>query len=263
MNVCLAIEYDGSHFHGWQIQPGLKTIEGELNRVLTTLCREPIRCIASGRTDSGVHAKAQIVNFRVQGPLDLGRIAHGVSSIMRRELSVVNAAIVPDDFDARRSAKRKQYRYTIHVRPTPPILGRGKVWHARGELNVSLMQIAAKQLVGTHDFSSFRDAACTASTTVRTIESSEIELDYPSLHYRVVGNGFLKQMVRNIVGTLVLVGRGQLDDIQKVLLAKDRRVAGPTAPAHGLTLEWVDYQLPGFCPNLLFPGEIFWGPQVA
>lgn len=262
MNVCLVIEYDGSHFHGWQVQPELKTVEGELNRVLSMLCREDVRCVASGRTDSGVHAKAQVVNFRVNSQVDLARIAHGVSSIMRGELSVVNAAIVPEDFDARRSAKRKEYCYSIHVRPTPPILQRGKVWHARGNLDVEAMANAAAQLVGTHDFASFRDSSCTAKTSVRTIEASLIELDYPTLRYRVIGNGFLKQMVRNIVGTLVLIGRGHIHDIVPILQACDRSQAGPTAPAHGLSLEWVDYSMPEFTPNLLFPDDKFWGPKV-
>jgi tRNA pseudouridine38-40 synthase len=262
VNICLIVEYDGSHFHGWQIQPELKTIEGELNRVLSMLCREEVRCIASGRTDSGVHAKAQVVNFRVNGAVDLARIAHGVSSIMRGELSVVNAAIVPDEFDSRRSARRKEYCYSIHVRPTPPIFNRGRVWHTRGDLDVDLMKTAAEKLVGTHDFASFRDSSCSAKTSIRTVESSVVELDYPYLRYRIVGNGFLKQMVRNIVGTLVLIGRGHLQDIQPILEACDRSQAGPTAPAHGLCLEWVDYNRSEFKPKPLFPEDLFWGQKV-
>ncbi len=263
MNICLAIEYDGARFHGWQVQPGLKTVQGELTRVVRMLLSEEVFITASGRTDSGVHAKRQVVNFHSNKPVNLARLAHGVSSILRGELSIVNAAEMPDSFDSRRSAVRKEYCYTMHIRPTPPLLMKGRVWHTRGELNVDRMIDAAKKLVGTFDFTSFRDSACTAKTTIRTIELSEISLDYPCLYYRVIGTGFLKQMVRNIVGTLVLIGRGAEMDIQSIIEGRDRTLAGPTAPAHGLCLEWVDYDLGGFKPNLLFPRNNFFGPKVA
>jgi tRNA pseudouridine38-40 synthase len=124
------------------------------------------------------------------------------------------------------------------------------------------MKTAAEKLVGTHDFASFRDSSCSAKTSIRTVESSVVELDYPYLRYRIVGNGFLKQMVRNIVGTLVLIGRGHLQDIQPILEACDRSQAGPTAPAHGLCLEWVDYNRSEFKPKPLFPEDLFWGQKV-
>ncbi len=243
-NVRLVIEYDGAQFHGWQKQTGLRTVQGELHKMLELILREKISCVfASGRTDAGVHAKRQVVNFHCQGSPDLYVLKHAVSSLLRGELGVLEAEFVSPDFHSQHCAKRKQYLYTILNRPAPPVLDRGKVWHVSSKLAVAKMQQEAAVLVGEHDFNSFRAQDCTSVTSIKTILESEIISAGDYLYYRVVGTGFLKQMVRIIVGTLVAIGRGRQepDSVATILERKDRRCAGPTAPAHGLCLDWVKY----------------------
>jgi tRNA pseudouridine38-40 synthase len=155
---------------------------------------------------------------------------------------VLKAEVVPDDFHARKSASRKQYTYTILNRSAPPTLDRGRVWHVWGDLHVTRMQAEARRLVGEHDFSAFRGQDCEARSTVKTIFSSEVTAAPPYISYRVIGRGFLKQMVRIIVGTLVDMGAGRLErSMDEILAAGDRALAGQTAPPQGLCLDWVEY----------------------
>lgn len=244
-NVRLIIEYNGSNFSGWQIQPGRRTIQGEITKNLRMILREDIPVVhASGRTDAGVHAKGQVISFNVSQVPDLHRLTHSISSLMKGELAVVSAEIVPDDFHPRRNAEAKQYTYTILHRKAPPTLDKGLVWHIGGPLNIQLMQLQAKSLEGTHDFTSVRAADCQAESPIRTIFSSEIRWEEPYLTYTVIGSGFLKQMVRIIVGTLVDIGSGRImhDSIQDILAKRSRIAAGRTAPPYGLRLDWVRYQ---------------------
>lgn len=243
-NIKMIIEYDGSSFHGWQCQQGLRTIQGELHRVLELVTREKISVVhASGRTDAGVHASAQVVSFKVEKELDLQRLQHAVSSLLRGEVGVLSVEVAPDDFHPRGSARRKQYSYIILNRPAPPTFDRGKVWHVTASLDVTRMAKEARSLVGKHDFTSLRNAGCNAVSTVKEIYSSEIVREGDCLIYSVSGTGFLKQMVRNIVGTLVQMGRGEFEgtSMMDILEKKDRREAGVTAPAYGLFLDWVKY----------------------
>lgn len=246
-NIKLVLEYDGSGFSGWQSQPGLRTIQTELERVLSTVLRVPVHPLyAAGRTDAGVHAHGQVVNFfleRAESEIDLMRLAHSVSSLMRGELAVLSAQIVPSEFNARSDARSKQYTYTLLAREAPAVLHYGRAWHVGARLNLALMREAAADLVGSHDFSSFRANGCTAKSPVREIISSDLIEQGDLLLYRVVGTGFLKQMVRNIVGTLVGIGRAcpTLVSMPELLRRRDRRHAGMTAPAHGLCLDWVKY----------------------
>jgi len=226
------------------MQPGLRTIEEELERVLAVILREPIHPIyASGRTDAGVHARGQVVNFHASSTPDLGALSRAISSIMRGELAVRSAEFVPDDFHARTSSTLKEYSYLIYNDGCPPVLDRGRAWYIAGELDIKLMKREAEKIVGEHDFTSLRAAGCSSKSPVKTIEASSLEWDPPYLVYRVVGRSFMKQMVRNIVGTLADLGQGKLKlkGIDKVLEARDRRAAGVTAPAYGLCLEWVRY----------------------
>lgn len=243
-NIKLVLEYNGAGFCGWQAQPGMRTVETELRRVLEVVLREKIGPIqASGRTDSGVHARGQVINFKLENAPDLGRLARAVSSLLRHEVTVHSAEIVPDDFHSRRSARSKQYTYTIYTRNCPPVLDRERVWFVPRKLDLAAMKAAATQLIGLHDFSSFRDSECGAPDPEKEIFESELRVDLPYLYYRVVGDGFLKQMVRNIVGTLVAVGDGRLAlSIPELFAARDRKLAGVTAPAHGLCLDWVSYE---------------------
>lgn len=242
-NICLKIEYDGSHFHGWQFQPNVVTIEEELLKTLRLVLRTEIRAIyASGRTDAGVHARGQVANFHVNlENVDLHRLKHAVSSIMRPKLAIVEAKFVADDFHARFNAISKQYSYRILNRDAPPVLDYGRVLYVHKNLDLIRMQSAARALEGEHDFKSFQGDGCQARDTVRKIFRSEIIKADDYLIYQVEGEGFLKHMVRNIVGTLIDVGSGKIADIEKILKAKDRREAGMTAPAHALCLDWVRY----------------------
>jgi len=242
--IRLLIEYDGSYFHGWQRQPGLMTVHDELRRVLQLVLKEPVSVIhASGRTDTGVHARGQVVCFDSSREVDLQRLTHSVSSLLKNKLSIIEADYVPEDFHPRRSSRAKHYVYTILHRRAPAVLDRGRVWHVTRRLDIEKMQAEARKLVGRHDFSSFRGHSCGARSPIKEIFSSEVEWEPPYLRYRVVGKGFLKQMVRNIVGTLVDLASGRLEasSIEEVLEARDRKKAGVTAPAHGLCLEKVEY----------------------
>jgi tRNA pseudouridine38-40 synthase len=244
-NVRLVLEYDGALFHGWQFQPGQRTIEGELERVLETILREKIHPIyASGRTDAGVHARGQVINFFTSQPPDLLRIGHSISNILRGELSVLSADLVPDDFNARYSATAKQYTYTILNRLGPAVLDQGKVWYIGSKLDVERMHQEAQALIGEHDFASFQGAGCHAKTTIKTIYEARVIADSSYVKIQVVGSGFLKHMIRNIAGTLVGLSKDVLDlkSMAEIIAVRDRKQAGVTAPAHGLCLDWVSYE---------------------
>lgn len=243
--IKLIVEYDGAGFHGWQKQPGMRTVQSELERVLSVILRKPIGPLhASGRTDAGVHARGQVVSFRTDDVPDRWRLMHGVSHLMKGELAVVSVEVEADDFHPGRSAFYKQYSYRILNRAAPAVLDARRVWHVALPLNLEVMRLCAQSLVGEFDFTTFRDSQCTARSPIKTIYRSELDTVGDTVVYRVIGSGFLKQMVRNIVGSLVDVGRGRLkvDTFAGILEAKDRRCAGVTAPAHGLTLDWVSYE---------------------
>lgn len=244
-NIKLVIEYDGSSFHGWQRQIGFRTVQETLHQVLETILREKIHHVqASGRTDEGVHAKRQVVNFRCEKTPDLAVLRKSVSSILKNELAVHEATIVDDSFHSLRSAVAKTYRYIIYNHDVPPVLDKGKVWLVHRDLNLEAMSVAAKEIVGTHDFSSFRGAKCGAPNPVKTIYESSLEFNPPYIIYTVTGSGFLKHMVRNIVGSLVDFGRGEAKcgSMTELLEKRDRKLAGVTAPPWGLCLEKVWYE---------------------
>jgi tRNA pseudouridine38-40 synthase len=243
-NIKLIVEYDGAGFHGWQKQPELRTVQGELEKAIATVLRSPISPLhAAGRTDAGVHARGQVVTFKVDADVDLFRLSQGVSHLLKGEISVISAEVVPDDFHPGWNSTRKLYAYRILVRPTPAVLDARRVWHISQQMDLGVLKRCAQVVVGTHDFSSFRDSTCTATSTVKTIFSSDFSLEGDILVYRVIGDGFLKQMVRNLVGTMTDIARGRIRDrtMEEILAAKDRRLAGVTAPAHGLCMEWVSY----------------------
>lgn len=243
-NIRLIIEYDGSAFHGWQLQDGVSTVQGELGAALRTVLRTNIAPLhASGRTDSGVHARAQVVTFKCDITPDFEALAWGVSSILRGRLSILKAEVAPDSFHPRTAAISKQYSYRILNRYAPATIDRGRAWEVQQKLDPARMREAAAAILGRHDFSAFRGSGCTAKTTVREIYQSELTFELPYITYRVVGEGFLKYMVRNIVGTLVGLGDGSLGErtFQSIIDGKDRRNAGVTAPAHGLYLDYVEY----------------------
>ncbi len=255
--VRLIIEYDGRGFHGWQKQPQVRTVQSQLEETISLVLRRPVGTLyAAGRTDSGVHARGQVVTFRVDEVPDLWRLSQGISHLLKGEVTVVRADIVDDSFHPGFSSTHKQYTYRVLNRPSPAVLDRHRLWHVSKPLKLDALREWAEQLEGQHDFSSFRDSGCTNTTPVKTIYRSRITQDGDVVVYTVIGNGFLKQMVRNIVGTLVdmSLGRLKFNSFSALLAERNRRLAGMTAPPHGLCLDWVSYDpVP---PELLrFSGE--------
>jgi tRNA pseudouridine38-40 synthase len=243
--IKLTLEYNGSGFSGWQEQPGLRTIQGELHRVLKTILREPaLELTASGRTDSGVHALGQVVSFKTfADPEIFEKIPYGVTSLLRGEVSVLGMQLMPPDFNARFSKHLKQYSYRIFRRRAAPILEKDFVWHVPKTLDLTRMQEATLEVLGQHDFTSLRSSDCVANNPIRTVDHAELVESGNEIVFRIVARGFLKQMVRNIVGTIVGIGTGKIAlSMKDVIAAKDRAKAGMTAPARGLTLDWVRYE---------------------
>lgn len=252
-HVKLIVEYNGRGFHGWQKQPRLRTVQSELEKILSIVLRRPVGPLhAAGRTDAGVHARGQVVTFFIDDPCELWRIAQGVSHLMKGDLSVISAEYVEDSFHPGISSTHKQYSYRILNRATPAVLDAHTMWHIAPRLDLDRMRADARLLIGEHDFSSFRDSTCAAKSSVKTIYASVFEREGDVITYRVIGSGFLKQMVRNIVGTLTDIGRGRIRNrtFQEILDVRDRRQAGVTAPPHGLCMDWVSY-----APLPYAPGE--------
>ncbi len=244
MQFRLLVEYDGTDFAGWQVQPGQRTVQGELEAGLLTLLGVKTRAFAAGRTDSGVHSVGQVVCFRAEGGLDPAQVGRALNGLTGRDLSIRRAEAVADDFDPRRSARKRSYEYRIWNQQVRSPFWRKYAWHVTQPLDLRAMAEAAGYFIGEHDFTSVRAAGCDAATPVRRIFASEIvEPTEGVLLYRVTATAFLRHMVRNIVGTLAEVGRGRrvASDIPRLLAACDRDRAGATAPAHGLVLTRVEY----------------------
>jgi tRNA pseudouridine38-40 synthase len=243
----LTLAYDGTNYSGWQFQPGRVTLQETLERALAQITSETIRVTASGRTDAGVHAQGQVVSFTSETQLEPDVLHKALNATLPFDMAVTACELESDRFHARRDAKRKTYRYTIDDGPVRDVFSRNLVWQYRSTLDVEAMARAAGALVGTHDFSSFETAGSPRETSVRTVYELRIErLPDPNssrIIVEITGNGFLYNMVRAIVGTLVEVGRGAEDEAwpAKVLAACDRSAAGQTAPAQGLCLVRVEY----------------------
>ncbi|MBN2413621.1 tRNA pseudouridine(38-40) synthase TruA [candidate division KSB1 bacterium] len=241
-NIKLEIEYDGTNFCGWQIQTNVRTVQEELEKALTQLTREKIRVYCAGRTDSGVHALGQIVNFKTESRLPEYVFQVGLNGILSKDIRVINAEEAEDDFNSRFSAKSRTYRYDIITRPVA--VGREYAWYFKKKLNMAKMQDASSLIIGSHDFKSFCQAGADVNHYLCDVfEAAWLEID-DKLIFNITANRFLHNMVRILVGTFVKIGTGSInvDDMKHILKAKNRIKAGPTAPPHGLFLVKVFYE---------------------
>ena len=238
----LVIEYDGSDFHGWQVQPGARTVQGEIEKALATLLGAPVRIAGAGRTDAGVHASGQVIAFSAATELEPEVLQRALNALTGEDVAVREVASVDEEFDPRRAARARRYVYRIWNRRQASPFWRQYTWHIPAPLDTAAMAIAAMQLEGTQDFSSFRASGCDAAQPVRHVLCSRVVTDGVLVCYEIEATAFLRHMVRNIVGTLVEIGhRRRPTDLSALLLARDRTQAGATAPACGLCLEAVRY----------------------
>ena len=245
MKIALGVEYLGTDFHGWQIQKsGLRTVQGVVEPALSKIANHPVRVFCSGRTDAGVHAQEQVIHFETQTTRTEGAWLFGGNANLPSDVNFKWAKEVNDDFHARFNAHARSYEYKIHHHPVRSSLKTGYyLWEPRS-LNIDDMRKAAAFLVGEHDFSCFRGSMCQAKSPIKTIEYLQIDEIGDDLIIKVKANAFLHHMVRNLVGTLLKIGRGEESPewMLSVLNSKDRKQAGPTAEPQGLYFIKAHYQ---------------------
>lgn len=243
MNIKLTVEYDGTNYCGWQIQLNGESIQAALERAVSTFLGTPTRVTGSGRTDAGVHALGQVVNFFSDKEFEPHRIRRGLNALTPFDITIKEVEIVADSFDARRDGRSRVYEYHILNRSTPSPFYLNRAWHVHEPLSVNAMREAIPCLLGEHDFSSFRAAGCDAAHPVRKVYANSLDQRGELLVYTIEATAYLRHMVRNIVGTLVEVGQGlrMAQSFIDLLEARDRTKAGITAPAHGLYLMKVRY----------------------
>jgi len=240
----LTIEYDGTGLVGWQRQANGMSVQEALEIAFERFCGERLVVFGAGRTDAGVHALAQVAHIDLAREADPEVIRNAINHHLRpHAISIVEVEPAPPGFDARLSARSRHYLYRILNRRAPPALERGRVWHVAPRLDLAAMQQGARHLVGHHDFSTFRDSLCQAKSPVKTLDALDITQHGKEIRIAARARSFLHHQVRNMAGTLKLVGLGrwQPGDVATALAARDRRAGGPTAPAEGLTLVAIDY----------------------
>ncbi len=233
----IIIEYDGSPFVGWQRQENGLTVQQVVEEAVEKFSTEAVVVQASGRTDAGVHAFGQVAHFDLTVSREARAVRDGLNFFLKPyPVSILSAEIVDDSFNARGSARERRYLYRILNRRSPPALDRGRVWHVVAPLDVAAMQLGANRLLGHHDFTSFRASECQAKSPVKTLDELQVSQVGDEVHVTARARSFLHHQVRNMVGTLSLVGLGKWtpDDVTAALEAKDRSKGGPTAPPDGL-----------------------------
>ncbi len=238
----LDIAYDGTGFRGWARQQGQRTVQGELESALSTYLRGPVTTAVAGRTDAGVHALGQVVSFEFDGEVDLGRLPRAINGIIGPEVSVRDASVAADGFNARFSATSRRYRYRMYTAPTPDPLSRHVAWHVGADLDVGVMRETAAVFVGDHDFSSFCRRV-EGKSNIRRVTETALVGSGEFLDFWIRANAFCHQMVRSLVGYLYDVGRGFSDGSQvaDVIASGDRSRVATVAPPHGLVLWEVGY----------------------
>jgi tRNA pseudouridine38-40 synthase len=249
VNYKLLIQYDGTDFHGWQVQENDRTIQGELERVISTLEGEPVRVIGSGRTDAGVHADGQVANVILHKPFTPLKLQKAINGNIWRDIRIMNVEEAADEFHARFSAKEKTYIYRVINAPVMSPFWRRFAHHEGRPLDVARMNDAARLFLGEHDWTAFASAHTDGESKVRDVRRFNITSKWDEraraavIEFEITANGFLRYMVRSIVGTLIEVGRGEreLDSVETAIRTGDRKHAGTTATAKGLTLHRVQY----------------------
>jgi tRNA pseudouridine38-40 synthase len=243
LHIKLTLEYDGTRYHGWQLQKNALTLQGTVETVLARLSNGPVRVRVAGRTDAGVHALGQVVSFKSEKSTDLSRLQRSLNALLPPDIVVTHIEEAADAFNPRRDAVSRVYLYRIWNHPWPSAIWARYSWHLPFPLNTNAMDQAAALLIGDHDFSSFQGADSVEHNPHRTVLRSTVRYADDFLVYDVEARSFLRHMVRNIVGTLVDVGRGALsvEDFAGILTARDRTRAGLNAPPQGLFLVAVNY----------------------
>ena len=253
--VALGVEYDGTDIAGWQTQSHAPSVQDALDEAISRVAAARINCVGAGRTDSGVHATGQVLHFDTEAMRSSRQWVLGINANLSDDINVCWARKVPEDFHARYSAVSRAYRYLILNRPVRTALNRNRAWWLHGTLDLEAMMAAGRVLVGEHDFSAFRAAACQSKNPVRELTRLEIQRRGDFILIDCEANAFLHHMVRNIVGSLVKIGQGEASVhwLGELLESRDRRLAGMTAPAHGLYLTRVsypqEYGLPAISPG--------------
>lgn len=240
---CL-VEYDGTYFSGWQKQKDSQSVQGCIEEALFSFCGKPVTIYTAGRTDAGVHALGQVCHFDLETSYAIERVRGGLNFYMHdKNVVIISVTEVAPEFHARFDAKKRHYEYRILNRRTPSALNKHRVWHIPVVLDIDAMQRAADKLIGHHDFTSFRDSQCQAKSALKTLDRLEVVKHGEEITIYASAKSFLHHMVRNLVGTLVLVGEGKLtpEDMNIILDKKNRKYAGQTAPAHGLYFMKVEY----------------------
>ncbi|HEY1928919.1 MAG TPA: tRNA pseudouridine(38-40) synthase TruA [Caulobacteraceae bacterium] len=240
----LTLEYDGGPFAGFQAQAELPTVQGEVERAIEAFCGERVRIHAAGRTDTGVHAIGQVIHVDLMRDHLPQTVMNALNAhLVPAPIAVTAAEVAGEDFHARFSATGRRYLYRILNRRAPPALERGRVWQVKSPLDAEAMSVAARSLVGLHDFTTFRDAACQAKSPVKTLDVAEVARVGDEVRLTFAARSFLHRQVRSMVGSLAEVGRGRWtpDDLAAALAARSRDACGPVAPAEGLCLVGVEY----------------------
>ncbi len=243
-NIAMRLMYDGTAYHGWQVQKNDRTVAGTIEEALSKLTGEKAKVTGCGRTDAGVHALCYCANFKTESTIPAERLPLALNSLLPRDISVVKAADVEEDFNAILSCIKKEYTYKIvNSRIRDPFL-KDRVYFYPVKLKLDVMKRAAEQFVGTHDFAAVRSVGTETKTTVRTIYYCEIDRSGDEISMRVCADGFLYNMVRAIMGTIIYCSEGKImpEEIQRLLKTRDRRLTGPTVPPQGLYLSRVWYE---------------------
>lgn len=244
-NIKLVIAYDGTDFHGWQRQPNTRTVQGHIEQASRRVLRHQVDVIGSGRTDAGVHAAGQVANFMTTSSIPTDGIRPAIGSHLPKDVTLIHAAEVSPSFNATRSSRGKLYRYRVHNASGRPVERHAQryTYHFWQRIEIEPMRQAARHMTGQLDFAAMASKGSPRESTIRTVQAIRIERRYDEIRFDVFGRGFLYNQVRNMVGTLIEVGRGywRPERVAEIMAGRDRGLAGPTAPARGLCLQWVRY----------------------